>query len=145
MRWTQTDSPAALLLVHVDDERLFGETELVLPLSSIVIQSFDRALKHSSNKHRQASSTPKNICFFLSFKLLFIRYPLTHPCCGHLVGLHVEVRRADLVQSAVVELLRRKQQITVNSEVTAAISHSHNIYVLHKESLFATCESVKLE
>lgn len=43
------DSPAALLLVHIEDERLFGETEFVLSLSSVVIQSFDRALKHAGD------------------------------------------------------------------------------------------------
>lgn len=38
-------SPATLLFVYVEDERLFGETELVFSLSSIVIQSFDCTLK----------------------------------------------------------------------------------------------------
>lgn len=41
-------SPAALLFVHVQDECLFGETELIFPLGSIVIQSFDGALKHTA-------------------------------------------------------------------------------------------------
>ena len=46
--YAEIHSPAALLLIHVDDERLFGETELVFPLSSIVVQSFDCTLKHTA-------------------------------------------------------------------------------------------------
>lgn len=41
-------SPAALLFVHIQDECLFGETELIFPLGSIVIQSFDGTLKHTA-------------------------------------------------------------------------------------------------
>ena len=44
--YTEKHSPATLLFVHIQDERLFGETELIFPLSSIVIQSFDCTLKH---------------------------------------------------------------------------------------------------
>lgn len=45
---TCRDSPATLLFVHVQDERLFGETELVFPLSSVIIQSFDCTLKRQT-------------------------------------------------------------------------------------------------
>lgn len=44
----EVHSPAALLFVHIQDECLFGETELIFPLGSVVIQSFDGALKHTA-------------------------------------------------------------------------------------------------
>lgn len=53
----EVHSPAALLLIHIEDERLFGEAELVLPLSPIVVQSFDCTLKHTAARKYHQPAT----------------------------------------------------------------------------------------
>lgn len=139
---TDIYSPAALLFIHIENERLFGETELVFPLSSIVIQSFDCALKHNSKRPHSAFITvyfyiqplggaisqkcsflfpPLTYCyfFFLSFVSFYTliklevncTHSVTYSCCGHLIGLHIEMRSANLIQCPVVKLLRNKQFI----------------------------------
>lgn len=57
MRWRRRkknrkkkNSPSAFLFVHVEDERLLGEGELVLPLGTVIVQSFHCALRHIEAK-----------------------------------------------------------------------------------------------
>jgi len=72
----ETYSPAALLLIHIEDECLFGETELVFPLSSIVVQSFDCTLKHSSEGHRQSVGHRADIhhMFVLLLRVVYFHF-----------------------------------------------------------------------